>query len=538
MHIIKSTLWAFFLFLGFGASAQNAPFSLQLEPLSISNLGGVQSYAVGQHNGVWLIVGGRLDGLHRRQPWAAFDQAGHNTQIWAVDPQAGQRWVAPLSSLPVPIQEHLSATNPQFYQQNDTLFVLGGYGYSATAGDHITHDKLTAMAVPQVINALKNNSSFTSYFQQITDPQFQVTGGRLKKMGNRFYLLGGQKFMGRYNPMGPNHGPGFVQEYTNAVRIFSLSNAGTNLSVVHHPGFSDTIELHRRDYNAEAQILPNGEEAITMFSGVFQPQVDLPFLNAVTVQASGYNPEPNFQQYYNHYHCAVLPLFSATDSAMHTVFFGGIAQYYDQNGTLIKDDNVPFVNTIARVTRNSAGAMAEYKMPVTMPALLGAGSEFIANESLPHYANGVLKLDSLPADTVLAGYIFGGISSSAPNIFFTNNGTQSSATAQIFKVLLTTNTSLDLDALNPASVQGLNLRVFPNPHESALQVKYFLAQTSTVKISITAAHGALVYEETREYQPAGERLWQKELTELQPGQPYLLTIEAGGLRQSQKIFRK
>ncbi|MEE9439785.1 MAG: hypothetical protein V3V14_12340 [Saprospiraceae bacterium] len=54
------------------------PFNVAIEPINISGLGGLQSFAFGQDNGKWLLVGGRLDGLHRRQPWASFDLAGHN----------------------------------------------------------------------------------------------------------------------------------------------------------------------------------------------------------------------------------------------------------------------------------------------------------------------------------------------------------------------------------------------------------------------------------------------------------------------------
>lgn len=54
---------------------QTAPFQIMVEPMIIPGLGGLQAYAYGQDNGKWLILGGRLDGLHRRQPFAAFDIA-------------------------------------------------------------------------------------------------------------------------------------------------------------------------------------------------------------------------------------------------------------------------------------------------------------------------------------------------------------------------------------------------------------------------------------------------------------------------------
>ena len=237
---------------------------------------------------------------------------------------------------------------------------------------------------------------------------FAVTGGVLNKINTTYYLTGGQKFMGRYNPTGPNHGPGFVQLYTNAIRKFKINDNGVSLSVTHLPSTVDAVNLHRRDYNVVPQILPTGEEGITAFSGVFQVGADLPYLNCVNIDSMGYNVNNAFAQYYNHYHCARIPLYSATQNQMHTVFFGGIAQYYDSLGTLVQDNNVPFVKTIARVSRNANGIMSEYKLPIEMPALLGAGSEFIPVEGLSHYANDVLKLDDFTADTTLLGYVFGG----------------------------------------------------------------------------------------------------------------------------------
>lgn len=516
--------------------AQQAPFEISIEPLTITGLGGIQSYAIGQHNGKWLIVGGRLDGLHRRQPWASFDVAGHNNQLIVIDPSTQQKWTAPLTSLPTSIQEQLSATNMEFYQEGDYLYCIGGYGYSATADNHTTYSNLTAIKVPEVINAVINNTSLSSYFRQITDSKFQVTGGKLKKIDTTYYLLGGQKFIGRYNPMGPNHGPGFFQEYTNAIRKFTLSDTGSVITITHINSYIDAVNLHRRDYNAEAQILPNGDQAITMFSGVFQPTVDIPFLNSVTVDANGYTVNNTFQQYYNHYHCPVLPLYSETANEMHTVFFGGIAQFYDSNGTLVQDDNVPFVNTIARVTRDANGAMAEFKLPIEMPALLGAGAEFIPNLEFPHYSNEVFKLDSVATDNILIGYIFGGISSSQPNIFFTNNGTQSSANNQIFKVFIKKPLPLSVDDFNSASTSLLNLIVYPNPTDGVLSISFNLQQKEDVKISIVDVKGALIDKIVLSSLNAGEHTYKKDITNLTKGNVYFISLETSAEQVTHKLI--
>ena len=434
----KLLLFLTTLLVQLSLAAQAAPFHIDMEPMTIPGLGGLQSYAFAQYEGKWLIVGGRLDGLHRRQPWASFDRAGHNNQLIVVDPASKQVWKAPLSALPASISEQLGATNTEFYQQGNYLYIIGGYGYSDLSGGYITFPNLTAIDVPGVIDAITNENGYTKFFRQISDPHFQVTGGRLRKIGNTFYLAGGQKFMGRYNPMGPDHGPGFVQEYTDAIRRFTVDDDGENIRITHLPAWSDPANLHRRDLNVEAQILPSGSEGFTLFSGVFQPGADIPYLSSVTADKNGYRVDSDFQQYFNHYHCAVMPLYSTTSGEMHTIFFGGIAQYYYDGENLVQDDNLPFVNTNARVTRDKSGRMQEFKMHEEMPSLLGAGAEFIPDESVPHFANGVLKLDAISRKT-LVGYIFGGISSAAPNIFWSNNGTQSAASSQIYKVYVTPN---------------------------------------------------------------------------------------------------
>lgn len=519
--------------LGLSLIAQTVPFGIHIEPMTIPGLGGLQAYAYGQDNGKWLIVGGRLDGLHRRQPFAAFDVVGNNNQIMVIDPVSQQKWTAPITSLSTALQEQLSSTNMEFHQEGNYLYIIGGYGYNAASTSKKTFDNLTAIDVPAVISAVVGGSSFTNFFQQISDPQFAVTGGHLEKINNTFYLAGGNKFDGNYNPMG---GPSFTQVYTDAIRKFNLSDDGTTITITHLPTITDAANLHRRDYNAVPQIFPDGAEGITMFSGVFQPNVDLPFLNCVNIDSVGYTVNNSFQQYYNHYHCGVLPIYSLSNNEMHTVFFGGIAQYYDSLSVLVQDNNVPFVKTIARVTRNTLGTMAEYKLPVEMPSLLGAGAEFIPVKSVPHYDNDVLKLDDFTADTTLVGYIYGGITSTAPNIFFTNTGSQSSASSQIFKVYVIRNSTSGIHELNTQSMSTLKMQVFPNPNDGEFVVKFNLEKIGETKISLIDLNGKVIEDRVLNNLTIGENIFQRRIKSLAAGGTYYLTITTPYETATRKII--
>lgn len=522
------------LLLNQSTMAQTAPFGVYLEPMNIDNLGGLQAFAFGQSGGKWLIVGGRLDGLHRRQPFAAFDIAGNNNQLIVIDPIAQQKWTATTTSLSIALQEQLSSTNMEFHQDGEYLYIIGGYGYNVASSARKTFDNLTAIHVGNVIDAIVANSSFSEHIRQISDPEFAVTGGHLKKIDNTFYLVGGNKFDGNYNPMG---NPTYTQEYTNAIRKFNIADDGETLTITHLPTISDPENLHRRDYNAVPQIMPNGEQGITAFSGVFQPDIDLPFLNCVDIDVNGYTVNNDFQQYYNHYHCAVAPLYSASNNEMHNVFFGGIAQYYQNAGTLVQDNSVPFVNTIARVTRTADGTMSEYKLPTEMPSLLGAGAEFIADLNNPLYVNEVFKLDDFTADSTLIGYIYGGISSTAANIFFINDGSQSSASSQIFKVFIILNDEVGMDDLNEESVNTLGISVYPNPSDSQFTVRFNLTQRVDVKVSLFTLDGQKIEEQLLENLVPGENTYHRESSDLQNG-AYILTIETPNETSTRRIVIK
>lgn len=536
-RLIYSVFFLFYLVVGSfqNAVGQESPFQIHLESFSIEGLSGVQSFAVGTHAGKWVILGGRLDGLHKRQQNQSFDIPGHNKTIIVVDPVAKVKWTAPLSSLSVSLQDQLSSTNMEFHQDGNYLYVIGGYGYSSALASRVTYDKLTAIDVPGLMNAIISGSAISPYFRQVSHPDFAVTGGHLNKIYDTWYLVGGQKFTGNYNPMG---NPTYTQEYTNAIRKFKLFDDGLNLNITHLPTLIDAANLHRRDYNVTPQIMPDGSEGLTAFSGVFQVNADLPFLNSVNIDSSGYSVNTDFAQYFNHYHCANLPIFSTATQEMHTVFFGGIAQYYESQGTLIQDNNVPFVKTIARVTRTANGQMTEYKLPVEMPGFLGSGSEFILNPDIPKFENRVVKLDDIQDDTTFIGYIFGGISSAAANIFFTNTGVESIASGQIFKVSVVKNETTSVHTLNEQSRGGLQLQIFPNPTKGRLKVKFNLTSPELVRVVISDSNGKLLKSRELKNTTSGENTYDDEIPGSQSGGIFFITIQTLTQKSVQKIVLK
>ncbi len=415
------------------------PYTIRLESYQIIDFPALQSFAFASFDGKWLLLGGRKDGLHRRQPWASFDEEGQNNYIYVVDPVLQKSWKQSVEKLPANIREQLQSTNMEFTQTGNKLIIAGGYGYSKTKEDHITFPNLTVIKVDSLMDQIMKAAPMDASFIQIKDERMAVTGGRMGQLGDTLILVGGQLFNGRYNPMGPDHGPGFEQVYSNEIRKFILSFHNNTVTINYYNAIRDTINLHRRDYNLIPQVFQNKDKGYTIFSGVFQYEQDLPYLNPVDIIDGKHSVNNHFEQKLSHYHSAFLPLYDQTTGKMYTLFFGGIAQYYpDKKGKIIANEEVPFTKTISLITRKE-DQITETYLDLQMPGYLGAAAEFIFSPDIPMFKEGIANTSILSNKEIFIGYIVGGINSSEKNIFWTNTGNESKAEQKILKVYIRKN---------------------------------------------------------------------------------------------------
>ena len=516
IHCLLFIFWFSFI----AKSQSNFNYEVSLATVTVTNLPGLHSYAYAQHQGKWLIIGGREDGLHARQPFNSFPASHNNTDIYVVDVQNNQFWTSSVNVLPMGLKEQLQSTNMNFYQDADTLYIIGGYGFSASADDHITYPFLTSIYVPGLISAVQNNQNIAPHFKQIQDAFFAVTGGHLKKLNGLFYLVGGHRFDGRYNPMG---NPTYTQTYTNQIAKFAINNSGNQLSFSNLITITDPVYLRRRDYNLLPQVFPNGELGFTISSDVFQLTADLPFLYPVDITESGYYPIATFNQYLSNYHCAVACMYDSINKNMHSIFFGGMSQYYYQNGILIQDELVPFVKTISRLTRDANGNLTEYQLPVEMPTLIGASAEFIPNLDLPHYSNKVFKLSEMGNPTFMIGHIYGGIYSPSLNPFSTNQTNTTSADNSIYEVWLTYNPfsgdGSQIDGKNPYEIS-----VYPNPIDNEFSIMFMTNQAVNVSYYITNNLGIIVQQSENKTFANGHNTLKVHLRETVANKVLFLTV--------------
>lgn len=460
-YMKKIMMFLVVMLMHFSLTAQQTPlpFFIQLEEMFIPQAPAIQSYAFGVYNERWIFMGGRISGLHGQNPFNSFPADSANNHIWMIDPASQQVWSSPLSSLSASLEKQLLGTNPSFTQHDSILYVVGGYGYDVLSNQYDTWPYITVVNLSLLHDALQNGTSANNAFTQIQDNRMAVTGGHLSMDSSTFYLVGGQKFSGRYNPNGM---PSYTQTYTNAIRTFELLPSSPGFIIQNYNEIIDAQELHRRDYNMADQIFPDGSFGFTAFSGVFRPTADLPWFNVVDIKDQSYNAisENVFQQRFNQYHGARMPIYDVTINEMHTMFFGGIGMYtWDSiNQVPVADSAVPFVKTISMVTRYADSSMEERIFPQSMPGYLGASAEFIPGFNTPLVKGEVILYDNLnyPGKN-LAGYIYGGIESYQPNMFMQPTGS-SHATNRIFKVFV-----MSPPFSIPEQINVHQLETFPNP---------------------------------------------------------------------------
>ncbi len=517
----------FFMTLGLSAVIQGqSSFEVEIVEEQLLSAPGVQSYAWGMSSdGKWLIIGGRIEGLHGFMPRNAFDPNYNNARIYVIDVEQKRVWSKSLAGLPPEIEDQLQSTNPEFVQVGGDLYFFGGYGKGPNSQNFITHPAVIVIIVDEVVNAIVHNLDIKRYFQRVEDPRLAVTGGQVYYMDGYFYMMGGQRFDGRYNPMGH---PSFTQEYTDAIRKFKLVPQGGSTVVSDYSEWKSIQHLHRRDYNAIPQIFPDGRKGFTMFTGVFQHNADLPWLNYVDVFDNGYEVR-NDTLKLSHYHSAKFGIWDSTQNAMHNIFFGGIAQFFYRNNQLVEDRNVPFVKTVSMVSRDNNWNVTEQKLDFEMPGYLGAGAEFIHAKSAEPYfhEHGVLVLDRLPVGKTLVGYIYGGIESSKPNIFRNRNRNLSSASNRIFKVYITRKDIVNrTQSVERTKHWGLYPSPAPANSEVTLRVNGWDCPPNTsVSIYLIDATGKVIHSWRVSADAMNNGEWRIPLRGIYPGS-YLVRVES------------
>jgi hypothetical protein len=425
--------------------------SLSVQDMGSADVPTLQSYALGQVGDDWVVVDGRTNGLHSftNNGTINFPPADQNTEVWVINPVTGQTWsrslTDPSAGLSTPQFNALSATAPEFYQDNSTLYVAGGYLYDSSVDNFTTYDTLTALNLPGIINWVQNDTgTLAQNLLQTTSPNFQVTGGAMSEINGLTLLSVGQDFEGPYTAAANGN-------YTDQIRTFNIVNSGSSLSIANYSATTPDPNLRRRDLNVVPILQSDGHggyiQSLSALSGVFYNgsgawtvPVEIS-ANGTTSMADPAAPG-TFKQGMNNYHSPVISLYDSATDSTNSVLLGGISlQYYDYgNSTFVTDENLPFIDQSTDIVRTDTGNYTQYLLnsatypTITAPTngqpwLFGAGAQFVPATGLP-MIDGLIDMANITSPTLL-GYVYGGIQADAGD-----NG-NSTASNTIFDVYYT-----------------------------------------------------------------------------------------------------
>ena len=434
------------------------PYAVTLERVNTDGkLPTLQSFATATHKGLWILIGGRTNGLHdfTNDPLKNFPPSDQNRKIWVIDPQTWKVWSRRLSDSQLSQNQidELSTTATESVQVGDTLYVIGGYGYLKKIDDFRTQSAMTAFDVKKLVDWVKrdSNKGLEKIIRQVRDSVLRVTGGQLAVIDGRFILAFGQNFKGGYGD------PDSVKQvYTGQVRSFEVVDDGNVLKVrdvKRSPSQPDRTDYRRRDYNMLPFMDTSGgkeKPALTAYAGVFTVTNGV-YTVPVEIDAKGRptmaDPDASgtFKQAMNGYNAANLAIFDSNSGESHALFFGGISYvtYNEKAGTFKEDASIPFTNDVTAIVRKPNGKYKQYfltqfprvKGPDVDKYRFGAEAAVFLDPAVPVTDNGMVDLKKLKKQKgkgkTRIGWIFGGIAAEKPN----NGATV--ASNEVFEIVLT-----------------------------------------------------------------------------------------------------
>jgi len=506
--------------------SENEPYTIELERIYIPGAPAIHSFSFAESGGKWMFVGGRTNGLHGFNGADAFPKQYSNKNIFVVDPVTNQNYSKNIfTDFNFVAADPLRSTNMQYFQDGNKLYVIGGYGYDSSSNSLKTFPTLTVFDVAETIQAIVNGNSISPYMRQISDNRLKVCGGELAKLGDYFYLTGGHDFTGTYTLLNN------TQVYTNKIQKFKINDNGITVSISEYSSQTDTIEYHRRDMNLVPALKPDGiTPYYILYGGVFKYNQDLPYLNPIYIDQSGYTVDYSFEQKMCQYTCSYLSAFNSITGSMHTTFLGGTSLYYYNtiSQQLEYDSLVPFIDDISTVTKKSDGTSSEYLSPVRMPALLGTNAKFILNPLIAQTSNKIIKLNELSGRT-FAGYVFGGIRALLPN------NTPSFPSDYILKVYITPK-SVNINHIGANVPDKYELRQnYPNPFNPTTNLGFGISESGFVTLKIYDVLGNEVTTLVNENLSPGSYQVQWDGSSFSSG-VYYYKIETDSYSETRKMF--
>jgi hypothetical protein len=182
-----------------------------------------------------IVVGGKFI-----DPTLPDSLGVYNCDMLIVDYKAGKKYVLPLGYFPPGVADQFSGVDYCFTMENDTAYILGGYGYDLAEGYETTFPYMTFFPINALIDSVLQGKDFYDLFHVVYDPNLSVAEGNMIRIGVYFLVYNGREV----TPIKDEHTDRLFSnewDFRGQLRKFRLKNDGGYL----------TIDEFQICYNAE-----------------------------------------------------------------------------------------------------------------------------------------------------------------------------------------------------------------------------------------------------------------------------------------------
>ena len=135
-----------------------------------------------------VIVGGKI-----LDPQAPELEAIYNCDMLVVDDQTKMTYVLPLSYFPPFVADQFSGVHYCYTMDNDTAYLMGGFGYDLARGYETTFPTMTIFPVKTLIDSVVQHKDYLGLFEVVSDDRLSILEGTLVRIGQYFLVYNGRE---------------------------------------------------------------------------------------------------------------------------------------------------------------------------------------------------------------------------------------------------------------------------------------------------------------------------------------------------------
>ncbi len=236
MKVLTFTILILLMNLSFSHGQELSPKAYALYP----TLGEMYGFAVGKYRDQVLIFGGMIKSDVPELSNADFP----NHEIILID--LGRNRVSAYGSgnLDGVLSDQMSATGLAYYQKDNMLYIVGGYGYSDEQERFITFPYMTVIDLEATVSAITAGKNPVAFFYQINDERLAVFNAVMDYNGQEFFLINGT-YAHKLRPF--DNEPYYEEmDRTGEAHTFRMEGAGEDLNLQNFRSWYDVNDL--RDY--------------------------------------------------------------------------------------------------------------------------------------------------------------------------------------------------------------------------------------------------------------------------------------------------